>query len=50
MMKMEKPVRKSLGSALVAALLLGVVLMCRSRTAWADAGDSGVSAGAGFFS
>ncbi len=36
MMKMEKPVRKSLGSALVAALLLGVVLMCRSRTAWAD--------------
>lgn len=33
---MEKPVRKSLGSALVAALLLGVVLMCRSRTAWAD--------------
>ncbi len=36
MMKMEKPVRKSLGSALVAALLLGVVLVCRSRTAWAD--------------
>jgi hypothetical protein len=33
---MEKPVRKSLVSALVAALLLGVVLMCRSRTAWAD--------------
>ena len=36
MTPMEKPVRKSLVSALVAALLLGVVLMCRSRTAWAD--------------
>lgn len=33
---MEKSTRKRLGSALVAALLLGVVLLCRSRKAWAD--------------
>ena len=33
---MEKSTRKNLVSSLVAAVLLGVILMCRSRTAWAD--------------
>ena len=33
---MEKTTRRSLFSALVAAVLLGVVLLCRTRTAWAD--------------
>ena len=32
----EKTTRRQLGSVLVAALLLAVVLLCRSRTAWAD--------------
>ena len=34
---MASGTRKHLGSALIAALLLGVVLLCRARTGWADA-------------
>ena len=34
---MEKSTRRHLVSALVAALLLGVVVLCRHKTAWADA-------------
>ena len=33
---MERSTRRSLLSALVAAALLGVVLLCRARTGWAD--------------
>lgn len=33
---MNKPVRKQLVPVLVAAVLLGLVAVCRSRTAWAD--------------
>ena len=34
---MEKSTRRHLISALVAALLLGVVVLCRYKTTWADA-------------
>ena len=33
---MNKPLRKQLAPALVAAVLLGLVAVCRSHTAWAD--------------
>ena len=33
---MNKPLRKQLVPALVAAVLLGLVAVCRSHTAWAD--------------